>query len=113
MPQRKYRRLRERLNSLVQSIKLDRPEVRMIFASGHDHSLQLFEEEEYVQILSEAGSKSAEIFTDPVPESLMFAQANVGYAVLSIYDNVEIWVSFYGAYGARDKDYLLYSQKLF
>jgi hypothetical protein len=113
LAQNKYRKMRRRLNSLVRSIKLDRPEVSIIFASGHDHSLQLFEEEQYIQILSGAGSKSTEIFTDSAPRSLMFAQANIGYAVLSVYDNEEVWVSFYGAYSARKVDYLLYSQKLF
>jgi hypothetical protein len=113
LAQRKYRKLSEGLKGVVKSLKEQQSDMRMIFASGHDHSLQLFEEKQYVQILSGAGSKSTEIFTESAPESLKYAQANVGYAVLSIYDNDEVWVAFYGAYGARKMDYLLYSQKLF
>ena len=113
LAQNNYKKLRERLNTLVQSIKDERPEVRIIFTSGHDHSLQLFEEKQYVQILSGAGSKSTEIFVNSASESLKFAQANVGYAILSVYDNEEIWVTFYGAYGARKDNHLLYSQRLF
>lgn len=113
LAQSKYKKLRKRLNTLVQSINDERPEVRIIFASGHDHSLQLFEEKQYVQLLSGAGSKSTEIFTNEAPESLKFAQANVGYAILSVYDNEEIWVAFYGAYGVRKDNHLLYSQRLY
>lgn len=113
LKQNKYRMLRKRLNQMVQSLMEEQPNLNIIFASGHDHSLQLFEESNYVQIISGAGSKSTKIFTDTPSETLKFAQANVGYAVLSFYSNQDIWVEFYGAYGARKQNYLLYSQKLF
>jgi hypothetical protein len=113
LEQAKYRKYRRRMDAMIRSLKVDRPDINIVFTSGHDHSLQLFELDKYVQIVSGAGSKSTYIAAKQLPNSLQFAQANVGYAVLSIYDNEEVWVAFYGAYGARDRDYLLYAQKLF
>lgn len=67
---------------------------RVIFASGHEHSLQYIEHDLIKQIVSGSGSKIsyAKLGTDGE-----FAYPGYGFAILDVFDDGSSWVQFYSA----------------
>lgn len=80
---------------------------RVIFAAGHDHNLQYFDEDNIDIIISGSAAKSeyaksaGSNFVSPKP----------GYAKIYFYENLESWLEFYGV--AKDKTtHLLYREQI-
>lgn len=61
------------------------------FVSGHEHSLQYIEKDNQRYIVSGAGSKIAPVGRG---EGSLFAHGGRGYAVLDLYTDGSLWVSF-------------------
>ncbi|MDR5590600.1 metallophosphoesterase [Christiangramia sp. SM2212] len=83
----RYKSLANRLSVIAQGSE------RVIFASGHEHSLQYIEHDSVKQIVSGSGSKAsyATLSNDGV-----FAYNGQGFAVLDVFKDGSSWVSFYG-----------------
>jgi hypothetical protein len=67
---------------------------RLIFASGHEHSLQYIEQEGIKQIVSGAGSKSNPV---ALGKGGKFAYGKQGFAVLDVFSDGSSEVKFYSA----------------
>ncbi len=90
---------------------------RAILAASHEQNLQLETDGEVVQIISGGGSEK-----DPVSLGLHtpFAYGGLGYSVLNVYEDGEVWVEFFGTQLSSNdtlerralKPVLLYRQKL-
>ena len=83
----RYKSLADRLSTIAQGSE------RVIFASGHEHSIQYIEHEGVKQIVSGSGSKAsyATLSNDGI-----FAYNGQGFAVLDVFKDGSSWVSFYG-----------------
>lgn len=83
----RYKSLANRLSIIAQGSN------RVIFASGHEHSLQYIEHDSVKQIVSGSGSKAsyATLSNDGI-----FAYNGQGFAVLDVFEDGSAWVSFYG-----------------
>lgn len=81
---------------------------KVVFASGHDHSLQYLEHHPVKQIISGSGAISS-------PAGLrndgLFAYDKTGFAVFDVFEDGSSWVSFYGTEG--EKPVLLYQKEVF
>ena len=64
---------------------------RVIFASGHEHSLQYIEKNNIVQIVSGSGSKSSGVRRS---FGSQFAYSALGYVVLDVYENGSTQVKY-------------------
>ncbi|MHA7060053.1 metallophosphoesterase [Aquimarina sp. M1] len=87
-------RYNESYNKLMRRLAtIARDSERVIFASGHEHSLQYIDNKGLKQIVSGAGSKVS-------PASLgkdgLFSYPNQGFAVLDVYTDGSSNVRFYG-----------------
>ncbi|SHJ10479.1 metallophosphoesterase [Aquimarina spongiae] len=99
---KQYKSLVKRLETLAKGAE------RIIFASGHEHSLQYIEHEGIKQIVSGAGAKNSYA---TLSNDGLFAYGGQGFAKLDIYKNGSTWVSYYGN---RDNEpYLLYSKEIY
>lgn len=96
----KYQKLVKRLATLAQDSD------RLIFASGHEHSLQYIINENIKQIVSGSGAKASYAV---LSNDGLFAHPGQGFAVLDVFKDGSSWVSFYGSVNNKPK--LLY-QKL-
>ncbi len=67
---------------------------RVVFASGHEHSLQYIEHDLIKQIVSGSGSKKsyAKLGTDGE-----FAYPGYGFAIFDVFEDGSSWVQFYSA----------------
>ena len=97
----RYKSLATRLSTIAQGYE------RVIFASGHEHSLQYIEHDSVKQIVSGSGSKAsyATLSNDGV-----FAYNGQGFAVLDIFKDGSSWVSFYG--NEENKPKLLFQKEI-
>jgi len=68
----------------------------MVYAAGHEHSLQLFQKHDKHFIVSGAGSKSSWVRKG---KGAAFAHITKGFSKLDIYDNGEMWVTFIAPVG--------------
>ncbi len=84
---RRYKKMVGRLTTIARNSK------RLVFVSGHEHSLQYIKHEHITQIISGAGSKGtyATLSNDG-----LFAYPNQGFAKLDIFKDGSSWVSYYG-----------------
>ncbi len=81
--------------SLVQKITaLASPYKNIIFASGHEHSIQYIEHNKIKQIVSGSGSKNSYA---TLSNDGLFALGKQGFAELKIYEDGSSWVSFYAS----------------
>jgi len=97
-PQDRYS---SRYNELMKRLStLSKGSDRVIFVSGHEHSLQYIENEGVKQIVSGSGSKST-------PASLnndgKFSYGGQGFAVLNVFDDKASEVSYYSAEAGEPK----------
>ncbi|NEV94070.1 BamA/TamA family outer membrane protein [Psychroflexus sp. YR1-1] len=81
---------------------------RVIFASGHEHSLQYIEHDLLKQIVSGSGSKKsyAKLGSDG-----LFAFPGYGFAVLDVFEDASSWVQFYSA--EEDSPALIFQQEIY
>ena len=84
---KKYRSLRKRMYTLAQLSE------KVIFVSGHEHSLQYIVEHNIPQIISGAGSKKS---ATKLLKGAQFTYGAMGFASLKIYKDGASEVRFYG-----------------
>ncbi len=82
-----YNRLMLRLSTMARSIE------KVVFVSGHEHSLQYINNEGLKQIVSGSGSK---VSAASLGNDGLFSYPGQGFAVLDIYKNGSSNVRFYG-----------------
>ncbi|MEZ5043786.1 MAG: metallophosphoesterase [Saprospiraceae bacterium] len=63
-----------------------------IFASGHEHALQYFENDNQHYIVSGAGSKKSPV---KLGNGALFAYGNYGYSKLYFYEDGSVWTEFW------------------
>ncbi|HBU76601.1 MAG TPA: phosphoesterase, partial [Muricauda sp.] len=85
---RKYNELKQRVVTLSQYSD------KIIFASGHEHTLQYIEEYGKPQIVSGAGAKTG---TTRLLNGSKFSTGRTGYAILRVYTDGSSQVEFYSA----------------
>jgi hypothetical protein len=84
---KRYRQLRNRIVTLAQNSE------KVIFTSGHEHTLQYIVEENTPQIISGAGAKEG---ATRLLNGSKFSTGHMGYATLEIYTDGSSRVRFYG-----------------
>jgi len=99
---KKYDELRNRILTLSQYSD------KIIFASGHEHTLQYIEEYGKPQIVSGAGAKTG---ATRLLNGSKFSTGRTGYAILKIYKDGSSQVGFYGA-DATSNEMLFQTQVL-
>ncbi|WP_224485149.1 BamA/TamA family outer membrane protein [Robertkochia aurantiaca] len=85
----KYREFTTRIKSIVKEAP-----ARVIFVSGHEHSLQYTESENFRQVVSGSGSK---ISATKLTGDAVFTYGNQGYAVLDVFTDGSSWIRYYDA----------------
>ncbi|MCY7292573.1 MAG: metallophosphoesterase [Ferruginibacter sp.] len=73
----------------------------VIFVSGHEHTLQLIEDSNYVNIVSGSGSKSNRVSKS---RNTTFASPDYGFATLSVLKNKTVRSTFYTVNGEEIKE---------
>ncbi len=81
----------------------------MVIASGHEHSLQYFFEDEKHYIVSGSGSKPSYVKKG---QDLGFGYEKEGFAKLYYYKDASVWVEFYAASPKKGREHLLFRKKL-
>ncbi|MGB0949266.1 MAG: phosphoesterase, partial [Marinirhabdus sp.] len=72
---------------------------RLVFASGHEHTLQHIEADGLVQILSGSGAKASYA---ALGENGLFSYGGQGFAVYDVFTDGASFVRYYGADGANN-----------
>ena len=105
----KQDRFNEKYNELMRHLKVIAGDNRIIFASGHEHTLQYIEHDSIHQIVSGAGSK--ESFASLGYDGL-FSYGGQGFAVLDVFKDGSSHVRYYGA-DRNDQPVMLYEKEIF
>lgn len=92
-----------------QLIDMSEKYTNVIFVSGHEHSLQYFEEEDQYFIVSGGGSRRTPV---ALGDDADFVAGNEGFSTLNIYEDGEVWVNFW-ATTDRKGNYLNQEQLIF
>ncbi|RKR15139.1 calcineurin-like phosphoesterase family protein [Maribacter vaceletii] len=103
MNNRKYRELRKRIVTLAQYSN------KVIFASGHEHTLQYIVEENIPQIVSGSGAKEE---ASKLLNGAKFSTGKNGYAVLEVYKDGSSRVRYYGISEKNTEKFLYTSEVL-
>lgn len=82
---------------------------KVIFASGHEHTLQYIKEHNTPQIVSGSGAKKG---VARLLNGSQFASGHRGYAILDIYKDGSSQVRFYGVADADQEEFLYQTQVL-
>jgi len=96
---KRYRELMKRVTTLAQFSD------RVIFASGHEHTLQYIVENNTPQIVSGSGAKEG---TTKLLNGSRFNTGKMGYATLEVYTDGSSRVRFYGV-GEDEKEEFLFT----
>ena len=80
----------------------------VIFAAGHEHTLQLIKDSSYYYIVSGAGSKSTRVSGGPKSE---YHKQTLGFATLEVSKQKNVHIDFYSVY--KDSVSHNYSKNLF
>lgn len=72
----------------------------VIFVSGHEHSLQYFEEEDQYFIVSGSGSRRTPV---GLGDDAQFVAGVEGFSNLNIYEDGEVWVDFWATSDNKGK----------
>jgi len=97
-----YQHMKDRLTAIAKRWN------KVIFASGHEHSLQLIEEDDIIQIVSGSGSKTSFV---KAKANTQFKSSTQGFVKLDIYKNGKTVVKFYTS--ENGKPQLAYEKELF
>lgn len=100
---KRYQELKNRMVTLAQYSK------KVIFASGHEHTLQYIKENNTPQIVSGAGAKNG---ATRLLNGSQFSTGRKGYAVLEVYSDGSSKIRFYGVKGASEKEFLFGTEVL-
>ncbi|APA63900.1 metallophosphoesterase [Maribacter sp. 1_2014MBL_MicDiv] len=100
---KRYRELMKRVTTLAQYSN------RVIFASGHEHTLQYILENNTPQIVSGSGAKEG--FTKLLNGS-QFSTGKMGYATLEVYKDGSSRVRFYGVGENNNEEFLFTNEVL-
>ena len=98
---KRYRELKKRLVTLAQYSN------KVIFASGHEHTLQYIIEKNIPQIVSGSGAKKG---AAKLINGSKFTTGKTGYAILEVYKDGSSKIDFYGV--DENKEELLYSTEV-
>lgn len=98
----RYKSLADRLSTIAQSAE------RLVFVSGHEHSLQYIMHDSIRQVVSGSGSKSSYA---TLSNDGLFAYNGQGFGVLDIFKDGSSWISFYG--NENNKPKLLYQREVY
>ena len=82
---------------------------KVIFASGHEHTLQYIVENETPQIVSGSGAKEG---ATRLLGGSRFSTGSMGFAVLAVYTDGSSAVSFHGISKTGNKDLLYHTEVL-
>lgn len=99
---KQYQSLVNRLTTLAKGAE------RVIFTSGHEHSIQYIEHEGVKQIVSGAGAKNSYA---TLSNDGLFAYGGQGFARLDIHKDGATWASFFSAKAGKPE--LLYKKEIF
>ncbi|APG59257.1 metallophosphoesterase [Christiangramia salexigens] len=97
----RYKTLANRLATIAQGSE------RLIFVSGHEHSLQYIEHDSVKQVVSGSGSKASYA---TLSNDGLFAYPGQGFAVLDVFKDGSSWISFYA--NEKNKPKLLYQKEV-
>ncbi len=100
---KRYTEFKNRMVTLAQFSK------KVIFASGHEHTLQYIVENETPQIVSGSGAKEG---ATRLLGGSRFSTGSMGFAVLAVYTDGSSAVSFHGISKTGNKDLLYHSEVL-
>ncbi|AVR46926.1 phosphoesterase [Christiangramia fulva] len=100
----RYKSLANRLEAIASSGSKE----RIIFVSGHEHTLQYIEHDSIHQVVSGAGSKATYV---SLSNDGLFAYNGQGFAVLDVFKDGSSWISYYG--NEDNKAKLLYRKEIF
>ena len=98
----RYKSLVKRLETIAQGSD------RLLFVSGHEHSLQYIEHDSIKQIVAGSGSKGSYAV---LSNDGYFAYPDQGFAVYDVFEDGSSWASFYG--NENNKAKLLYQKEVF
>ncbi len=98
----RYKSLNDHLKNLVKERE------RVLFISGHEHTLQYIENSGMKQIVSGSGSKTNFV---ALGNDGLFAYSMEGFAVLDVFEDGSAWVSYYRNH--NDKAEILYRKQVF
>ncbi len=102
-------RYNKQYNDLMQRISVLASDTdKVIFASGHEHSLQYIEHDAIKQIVSGAGAKNS---AAALGEDGLFSYGGQGFAILDIYEDESSAVRFYSAVNGMPE--LLFTKEVF
>ncbi len=100
---KRYKEFRKRMITLAQYSE------KVVFASGHEHTLQYIVEQNTPQIVSGSGAKKG---ATRLLGGSKFSTGSKGYAVLQVYKDGSSSVTYYGISEAGEKTELFSSQVL-
>ena len=103
MQNKRYTDFKNRMVTLAQYSK------KVIFASGHEHTLQYIKENNTPQIVSGSGAKKG---AARLLNGSQFSTGRRGYAILEIYTDGSSSVKFYGL-GSENKEDFLFKTNVF
>ncbi len=102
-------RYNELYNNLMLKLRsLAKNNDRIIFTSGHDHTLQYIENEEIKQIVSGAGAKHS---FAALGKYGLFSDGREGFAVLDVFKDGSSWVRYFGG-DSQFKPELLFQKQV-
>ncbi|TVZ50986.1 metallophosphoesterase [Dokdonia sp. Hel_I_53] len=102
-------RYNKQYNELMQRISVLASDTdKVIFASGHEHSLQYIEHDAIKQIVSGAGAKQS---AAALGDDGLFSYGGQGFAILDIFEDESSAVRFYSAVDGNPK--LLFTKEVF
>lgn len=100
---KRYRDLRNKVTTLAQFSD------KVIFASGHEHTLQYIVEKNTPQIVSGSGAKEG---TASLKNGARFVTGKMGYAILEVYEDGSSRVRYYGVDEDKQEEFLFTSAVL-
>ncbi len=100
--------INEEMMDAIVSIAL-KNNCKVVFASGHDHNLQYFDEGKLKYIVSGSGSETTYVKNEG---SATFVKEERGFAKIDFYQNQEAWVEFYQV-DTKGKAYSIFRTQMY